>query len=364
MRRVLKNWFSDLVMAFRSECKDIIGDAGVLIFFLVLPLAYPLVYTMIYNPEVVTDLPIAVVDNSRTEQSRSLARSANASSAIKIYDYCNNMADAKRLMAERKVFGIMEIPADYSRNLVRGEQTVVPFYAEMSLLLRYRTMLTTLTDLQLSVIDSNSLPIENSNHFLGNPSQGFASFVMPGILILIIQQSMVIGICTIAGTARERRRRLRGSASAAVWGKTLCYVVLYIPLTLYAVHIVPMIFNLPHIGRPTDYLPFLLPMLFASAMFGQTLSVLCKERESSFFVVVISSILFIFLSGLTWPRYAMSTFFVWLGNLIPSTWGVNGFILINTNAATLSDVIRPYPILWILTILYSITATITTKTRK
>lgn len=364
-------WLLQTGLAFRREWATIFSDMGVMIFFIILPLAYPIVYTLIYNPEVVTRMPVAIVDNSRSEMSRELVRTMEAAPAISIYGYCADMGEAKRLFAENKVFGIVEIPADYEKKIMRGEQATVPFYAEVSLLLRYRAYLSALTDIQLklatditatrlsaagaSSLGLQGLPIETNGSFLGDPGQGFASFVMPGIIILIIQQSMVLGICLIGGTARERRNRMAPqtlSSTAIVIGKALCHTIFYIPVTIYVVHFIPEIFGLPHQGAPADYLLFLLPFLLASALFGQMVQLICKERESTFVIVVFTSVLFLFLSGLTWPRYAMNRLWTLAGDLVPATWGIEGFIRINSNAATLAENATPYIALWIMTIVY------------
>lgn len=367
---------------FRNELKLIVGDVGVLLFFVALPLAYPVVYTLIYNPEVVRKLPVAVVDNSRTAESRSFVQKASASPSIEIYSYSPNMADAKALMAEHKVFGIMQIPHDYAKNIGRSEQAHVEFYSDMSLLLRYRTFVAALTDLQLEVISeitgerissaglaslagSGSLPIESESNFLGDTEQGFASFVIPGIVILILQQSMVLGVSLMGGSSRERRRRNNGidplevqgvSTLATVWGKALACTVFYIPCTIYILRFIPEMFNLPHYGSPTDYLLFIVPLLLSSAFLGQTLVLFMRDRESPFVIVVFTSVVFLFLSGLTWPRYAMSKLWYWLGNCVPGTWGVEGFIRINSNAATLPEVGTAFGALWILTAVYMLTA--------
>jgi ABC-2 type transport system permease protein len=365
----------------RREWHLVLHDAGVLVFFLLLPLAYPIVYTLIYNPEVVEQLPFAVVDNCRTAESRELVREADATSAMKLAGYAADLGEAKRWMAEGKVYGIMEIPDDYSQCLARGEQAVVPFYYEMSLLLRYRTFLSALTDVQMATTAHvtmqrvaafgaedlvTGLPVNSESHMLGDTQQGFASFVMPGIVVLILQQSMVLGIAMLAGTAAQRRRRntlgidpeaVEGAgAFATIWGKTLCYVVLYIPLTIYILRFIPMMFNLPHAGSPVDYLLFALPLLIASAFFGQTVSHACRHREDSFLIFVFTSVVFLFLSGLTWPRFAMPVVWQWLGAIVPSTWGVEGFIRINTNAATLAETSGPYISLWLLAAAYMLCA--------
>lgn len=368
---------------FRRELSLIVHDAGVLLFFVALPLAYPVVYTLIYNPEVVRKIPVAVVDESMTADSRSFVRKASASPGIEIYAYCPNMADARELMAEGKVFGIMQIQHDYARNLGNGTPAHVAFYADMSLLLRYRTFVSALTDLQLEIISevtgekisaagleslagaSGGLPVKSESNFLGDTEQGFASFVIPGIVILILQQSMILGITLLGGTSRERRRRNGGldprqvnnaSPTATIWGKALCYTVFYIPLTIYILRFIPEMFNLPHYGSPVDYLLFVFPLLLSTSFLGLTLNYFMKERESGFILIVFTSVVFLFLSGLTWPRYAMSPLWTWVGNAVPAVWGVEGFIRINSNAASLAEVGRDYVGMWVLAAIYMVTA--------
>ena len=380
-------WCLDMARVFRNELRLIVSDMGVLLFFVGLPLLYPVVYTLIYNPEVVRQIPVAVVDDSRTAASRDLVRRASASPAIQIYDYCTDLPEARQLMAEGKVFGILSIPSDYDRAIGTGSTAHVSFFSDMSLLLRYRSFVSAMTDLQIEVIgditsqkvdalgaesymEGHSPMVQSSSNFLGDTEQGFASFVIPGIVILILQQSMLLGICLIGGTARERRRRNGGidpqsingiSAWATVWGKALACTFFYIPLTLYVTRIIPEMFNLPHYGDPADYLLFMLPLLLATAFLGQTLVLFMKERESAFIIIVFTSAVFLFLSGLTWPRYAMSPLWRAVGDCIPAIWGVEGFIRINSNAATLGEVSTPFIAMWILAAVYMITAVWVTK---
>lgn len=366
---------------FRREFSLIFSDMGALIFFFALPLLYPIVYTLIYYPQVATDLPIAVVDHSRTEASRSLVNIASAAPAISIYAQCANMQEAKDLYGRNEVVAVMEIPADYAARIGRGEQATVPVYFEMSLLLRYRALLSALSDIQLKVASDvtearieamgaetaglgGGLPIQSHSTFLGIPGQGFASFIMPGVFMLIIQQSMVLGICLLRGTSNERRRRNGGfdpmeveaSPLENIIGRTLCYIILYIPSAIYMIHILPEIFSLPHTFTIAPYVLFIFPYLLASAMFGQLLAGLCTERESTFMVIVFTSLVFLFLSGLTWPRYAMPPFWKGVSDIIPATWAVEGFIRINSNGASLEETERPFLWLWGLSIGYFLLA--------
>lgn len=374
------NWLKSLFRVWRRECHLVFTDIGVLLFFIGLPLGYPIVYTLIYNPEVVKDINTVVVDNSRTTESRELARTLDATQGIKIVGYAANMAEAREAMHEKKCYGVVEIPHDYAKKIGRGEPTTMSFYCDMSLLLRYRQYLFSLTDVRMAetmeitaqrlstggllTTSVSGLPVNSESFFLGDPTQGFASFVMPGIVVLILHQSLLLGITMIAGTAADRRRRnhgqdpynYEGGATAVVLGKTLCYMMIYLPISYYILDIIPHIFSLPHAGQFLDYMPMIFVMLLATSFFGQTLQVFVKERETALLVIVFTSVVFLFLSGLTWPRYAFNKFWLLLSDLIPATWGMESFIRMNGNGATLADLSSYYLWLWGLAALYFITA--------
>ncbi len=378
-------WLHSIFLVWRREFKLVFSDAGVLLFFFALPTLYPLVYTIIYNPELVRDIPVVIVDNARTAESRDLVRMVDASEAIKVYDYAPDLQAARRIMNEHECFGILEIPSDYSRKIGNGEQATVPFYSEMSLLIRYRSFVSALTDIQLAAgsqiqtrkIEEGGLltesfgisKINSQATMLGDVSQGFASFIIPGILILILQQSMILGVTMLGGGAAERRRANGGtdplaipaSPLATIIGKTMCYLVLYVPMLLYILHFVPEIFALPHVGNIWHYLVFLLPMMIGSALLGMSIVPLITERESSMVVFVFTSVVFLFLSGLTWPRYAMNKLWTLVGDCIPAMWGLEGFTRMNANGSTLAEQSHAYVMMWVLCGVYLVTAYIITR---
>ena len=386
--RYMKSWFGSLFCVWRREFYVVIHDEGVMLFFVALPLFYPIVYTLIYNPEIVDEVPFCVVDDSRSAKSRELVLMADATQSMKLVGYASNMEEARRWLNEKACYGIMYIPSNYGVKIAQGSQAVVPFYYDMSLLMRYRTFVSALTDIQMAVADEqrtemlntvgdissglNVATIDSQAFILGDVSQGFASFVIPGILILIMQQSIILGIAMLGGTSRDRRRLNDGvdplaidaPAVATILGKALCYVLIYVPLAVYMLHYVPLIFDLPHVGDMVDYLLFVVPMLLSSIFMGFVLQVFVSEREASMLVVVFTSLIFLFLSGLTWPRYAMDFPWQQLGDLIPATWGIEGFVHINSNGATLSDVATPYIMLWRLTAIYFLLACLLWKRKK
>lgn len=376
----IRNWLVALFKVWRREFYLVFHDAGVMLFFFALPTVYPVVYTIIYNPEIVTDMPVVVVDDSRTASSRNLARMVDATQAMEVYDYAPDMAAAREIMNSHNCFGILHIPYDYDKKLGRGEQTVVNFYSEMSLLLRYRSFVAALTDIQLELgthiqaqkisetgmesLSSVAAPVQSESIMLGDPTQGFASFIIPSILILILQQSLILGVTMLAGGAKERRRANGGidpmsvdaPLSAQMFGKLMCYLCIYTPMVLYILHIVPLMFSLPQVGSLGQCCLLILPMLIASTFLGYCLSWFVKERESSLLVIVFTSVVFLFLSGLTWPRYAMNGFWRLVGDAVPATWGVEAFVRMNSNGSPLWEQAHQYLMLWVLAAVYFVIA--------
>ena len=376
----MKSWWLLLFRVWQREFYLITHDGGVMLFFLFLPLLYPILYTLIYNKELVEEVPFVVIDDCRTPKSRAIVQMADATPQMQLVGYASDMAEARHWLNDKACYGIMHIPGDYSQRLANGEQAVVPFYYDMSLLMRYRSFMEALTDIQIAIGDQerqgllndmgevasglNVSVIDSQAFILGDVTQGFASFVIPGVLILIIQQSMILGIVMLCGTSRDRRRQNKGidalaikaPIGATILGKMLCYVVIYTPLTIYMLNFVPLMFGLPHVGNVVDIMLFVVPFLTASAFMGMVLQWFVSERETSFLVIVFTSLIFLFLSGLTWPRYAMDFPWQQLSAFIPATWGVEGFVNINTNSATLSHVSTPYIALWLLTATYFVIA--------
>lgn len=374
-----RSWFRSLLAVWQREFRLVFKDAGVILFFLVLPTAYPILYTLMYNPELIKDVPVVVLDDSRTPESREITRMLDATEAMKVAGYVSDMAEGKRAIAERKANAIISIPYDYAERLGRGEQAYIDFFSETSRLLRYRGFVSAITDVTIQAgaqIQAHKLdeagattlltgnltpmPVKSEAIFTGDPTQGFASFVLPGILVIILQQSLLLGITMIGGGVSERARANGGTdplsipapPSATVLGKTLCYIVIYIPMAIFGLHYVPLIFNLPHLAGVFEALTLIMPMLLASIFLGLMLQYFSRERESSLLIVVFTSPLVLFLTGLTWPRFAMNGFWYTISSFFPATWGVNAFIRMNGSGTQLYlqnyDVIA----LWLLALCY------------
>lgn len=368
---------------FKVYCREfriVIHDPGIIIFFLFLPLAYPVIYSLIYNPELVRDVAVVVVDNDRSDISRKLVRNFDATQEAWVLGYAADLPEARRAMDNHKAYAILEIPEGFGKKIKNNEQGEAVLYCEMSLLLRYRALLVASTNvsqamgarilsekidmvapLAETIIDGDLMPIKNIT--MGNIEGGFDSFIMPGVLILILHQCIILASGMAGGAKRERPGLIgydsfneQPSVLMTMFGQMLCYITILMVPIIYLVHYVPLMFSFPMAGNLFEILEFLLPMVLACVGLGWCLQGIVWERESVFVLWVVTSVVFLFLSGLTWPRYAMPGFWKALSDCIPATWGMEGFIKMNTNGSTLAQVSKSYINLWILAGAYMIAA--------
>ena len=376
----LQEAIKDCCFIWWDEMKQTVKDEGVLIFFFVVPLLYPLLYSWIYNNEVVREVPVVVVDDSHSQLSRQFIRQCDASPDVKILAHASDLDEAKSLLSRQVARGIYYFPSDFETRVNRMEQATVSVYCDMSLMLCYKAVFQTAQT--VSTLMGKEIQIHLGQHFttreeqiatqplqfeevpIFNPTGGYGSFILPAVLILIIQQTLVMGIGLSAGTARERNRyrnlipisRHYNGMFRIVGGKALAYFMIYAVLTAYLVLVVPRLFGFTAIGRWQDLLGFLLPYLLDCIFFGMVVSCMVRYRENVMLLIVFVSVPLLFLSGVSWPQSSIPAFWQAVSWLFPSTFGIRGFVRINEMGGTLSDVLLEYQVLWLQGLVYFILA--------
>lgn len=357
---------------WRREMHQIVKDEGVLIFFIIVPLVYPLLYSWIYNNETVHDVPVVVVDQSHTQLSRKFIRMCDASADVRVAYYAQDLDEAKSLVSRQLVKGIYLIPSDFQSNLYRGQQGVISVYCDMSLMLTYKAIFQTATmvsmqmgsDLQKQLGGHYTAreeaiaarPLDYADVPVFSPSGGYGSFILPGVLILILQQTLVLGIGLSAGTARDENpyRNLipvgdsrYESTLSIVLGKGMCYLMVYAVMGTWLVAAVPRIFHFPQLATWQSLLTMMLPYTLACIFFGMVMSCMVKYRENVMLLMVFVSVPLLFLTGISWPLSNIPSYWQGVSWLFPSTFGARAYVRLNSMGATLGDILTEYRILWI-----------------
>ena len=380
LKRTIKEGIRDMSIIWANEMKMTVKDEAVLIFFLLASTIYPFLYSWIYNNEVVREVPVAVVDYSHSAESRKFIRLCNASPDVKVAYHCTSLAEAKDLVGRQKAKGVLYFPSDFDTNICRGEQAHVSVFCDMSLMLTYKAIYQTAqavssqmgSEIQLASStgftdrddEVTVRPLEFDEVSIFNPTGGYGSFLLPAVLILVIQQTLLLGIGLAAGTNRENNRygelipidqHYRG-LFRIVMGKALCYFMIYALVAAYLTMILPSLFHFPLLGSLRSLIGLMVPYILACIFFGITLSCLVRYRENVMLLVVVTSLPFLFLSGISWPSEGIPAFWKGISWLLPSTFGVKGYIAVNSMGATLQDISHEYFVLWAQSLIYFFTS--------
>jgi len=369
---------------FVHELKTAFRDRGVVIMFILGPLIYPLLYPLMYLNETLIDVPIGVVDNSHSSFSHQLVRNLDATQSMKVYSSYSSMTEARQAFENRDIHGIVYIPKDVNYKIGKNEQATVSVYCDVSSFMYYRaiyqscnySILNMSKKIQLQRLNASGItgesaaiivdPMPYQNISLYNTGGGFASFLLPGILVLILFQTLFFGITMLAGTSREENRfhvfvsanAHRGGIFRVISGKAALYFLIYSVWIFYALGIVPQLFNLPHIGNPVDIIKLMIPFLLATIFFSMTVSAFIPNRETSMVLFMFFSIILLFMSGITWPQSNINGFWKIFAWIFPSTQGVQGYIKINSMGADVQHASFEYISLWVQTALYFLTTSV------
>jgi len=359
-----------------SESKIIFRDGAIILFCLFLPYVYPLLYSWIYNNEVVREVPVAVVDHSHSGLSRQFIRMYDASPDVAVKYHCSSLDEVKELIGRQKIYGALFFPSDFEKKLYRMEQSTISVYCDMSFMLAYKAVYQTATavqgemnsQLQLKVAQNKTsredeitvAPLQSEGVALFNPTSGYGTFIIPTVLMLIIQQTLLLGIGLLGGTMRDRQREGRslfleknyGDVHSVIFGRSLAFFVSYIPVVAYLTMFVPWLFSFTSLLHWDSLLMFMVPYLLACIFFALTFSYLVPHREDVMLLVVFSTVPMLFLSGVSWPGTNIPWYLKILSYLLPSTFGSSGFVKLNTLGASLRDAGWECFILWVQAAVY------------
>jgi ABC-2 type transport system permease protein len=248
----------------------------------------------------------------------------------------------------------------YYKNALLGGNNVL--IDEMHTIELQRYALTGITGQQASDLVQ---PVVYDDVKLYNPAGGFSSFFLPALLMLIVHQTLFIGILILCGDANENHRALRlipprlrnHSIHRVTIGRTLCFVLLYIPITLIDLWLIPHWFNMPQLGSLRHILVFLLPFILSVTLFGMSFgNLFVRQKMSGVLCCVFFSVILFFLSGMVWPQSNMPRFWYLFSHIFPSTPGIQGFVRLSTMGATLAEVRHEYLTLWVQVLVYFCTA--------
>ena len=361
----------------KKEYKRFFSDQGAFLIMIIGVLVYPIIYAIPYAPELVNNMPVGVIDYDNTKLSRQLIRMVNENENTDVIKNLSDPNEAQKEFYKGKIKGYFIIPYNFEHNILKGEKSQISLYSDSAYLIIYKQITSSINKsakLLSSGIELNKImkegktknegikilqPYELVSIPLYNSQGGYSSYIYPLVLLLIIQQTFLVGIGLVGATQRENKEKFL-NPHLTILSKTICYSSTYFIYSCIYFLLLPWILKYGIYYNFTMFL-IIIPFLFAVCLLGQTLTCLFKEREYSIITLASLGLPFLILPGFIWPKEAMPYWLNIISRFVPSTSAVDGMIKLNQMNAKFSQVYLDFVILIGLCVLYYFGAYLTLK---
>lgn len=343
---------SDFLKAAQAELRGVFADRQVRLIIIAALVIYALIYPFPYRAELLRDVPVVLVDLDRSTSSAELARRVGASEAVILAHDAPDMITATHLVHTRQAFGVLLIPEGFERDLLRGRQSPVALYADASYFLMYQRVMQgaavplrqmgaevemgrliaqgTMPDVARAQVS----PAQQIEVPLFNPAAGYATYVLPAAFVLILQQTMMMGLALVA----TRRQTGTGHPVWNVLGRMAIWTALYAALLPFYLILLPALYSLPFLGSPASILFLGLPFILATGLLAQCIAALFRRGEVVQIVLLALGLPFFFLSGFAWPLEAIPDHLNWIAQLIPSTAAIDALVRHSQMGAQIAEI--------------------------
>ena len=298
----------------------------------------PLMQLMLFGFAINADprhLPTALRLADQGPFGRTLVAALRRSDYFAITREARTEAEAQQFLQRGEVQFVINIPADFSRQLLRGEHPTVLLEADATDPAAAGPALAAARALASSVLDrdlngplarlrSREGPINFVIHAHYNPENVTQYNVVPGLMGVVLTMTMVV--ITALAITRERERGTMENLLATpvrpfevMLGKIIPYIVIgYVQMTLIllAAHFV---FGVPMVGSLLLVYAIALLFIGANLAIGITFSTLAKNQLQAMQMAFFFFLPSILLSGFMFPFRGMPEWAQWVGTCLPLT---------------------------------------------
>ena len=324
-------WWSMVLKEFTQLKRDRLTFAMIV--------GIPIMQTALFGYAINTNpkhLDTAIISADSTDITRSFIAAMQNSSYFKIVGTLPNEAAGREALARGKVLFVVNIPAGFTRQLLRGERPSLLIEADATDPTATGSALAAVSGIAQSVIDreivgplatlhGSPAPFSVTVHQLYNPDNITQYFVVPGLTGMVLTLTMVL--MTGLAITRERERGTMENLLAmpvtpleVMTGKLVPYIGIGLIQATIILLAARYVFRLPFFGNiGAVYLSALL-FIAANLTVGITFSSLARNQLQAVQLGIFFFLPNIMLSGFMFPFKGMPGWAQALGNLLPLTY--------------------------------------------
>lgn len=343
-----------LLPAWAATLRAVLRDKGVLLVLLVAPLIYGFFYPWPYSSEAVTRVPVALVDQDDSALSRQIGRFAAANPRLALQFVTPDERQARQALWQGRIEGYAVLPHALKRSVLRGEAVVVPVAGNGAYTLLNKAVLTGFAEavgtvsagVEIRKLQAGGMAAEQAMAArsplnvrllaLFNPTEGYGSYVVPAVALLILQQTLLMGAAMLVGGWAERGQL---TATPGAWaGRVAGLSCIGLASGAFYFGWVFFLQQYPRGGNLPGALLLLAVYVPAVCALGLLVGCWVRDRERALMVLLFTALPMFFLTGVPWPAEAMPEPLQLLRWLIPSTLGIQASLRLNQMGASLAQV--------------------------
>lgn len=283
----------------------------------------------------VKDIPAAVIDHSKSPQSRRLLSDFENSGYFKFTSYIESERSINSLLDSGEVDIVIVIPKDFAARIVDGEPTEVLGAIDGSdsntaitvgnyfvgIATRYAVNVAARTVSE--ILQDIKLPFEHRPRVFFNPTMESIYYLVPGIIAILVL--MILVMLSAISIVRERERGTLEQlvvtpirTSELIMGKTLPFAVIGFVLISIVTVVGTLWFHVPLKG--SFFLLLLLGGLYmlTALGIGMFVSTIAHTQQQAMMLAMFFIIPQILLSGFIFPIESMPEVMQWFTFLIPA----------------------------------------------
>ena len=280
-------------------------------------------------------LPTAVVLADNGPQGRTLLYAIQNSTYFDLVRQVKTEKEAREALARNEVQFVVNIPENFSRDLLRGDNPAILIEADAtdpgttgialgSLTTLLNTALQNDFKGPLAFLSTTTVPIDLRVHALYNPEAITQYNIVPGLLGVVLTMTMVM-ITALAITREHESGTMENLLSMpthpveVLVGKIIPYILVgYIQVTLILVA-AHFLFEVPIMGSLILLYGAALFFIAANLAVGVTLSAIAENQRQAIQMGFFFFLPNILLSGFAFPFRGMPVWAQWIGEILPLT---------------------------------------------
>lgn len=299
----------------------------------------PIAQLILFGYAINTDpkhMPTAIIAADRSEFTRSFVAAMRASGYFDVKAEYADEETGQAALARGEVLFVVNVPADFTRDLLRGDRPALLIEADATDPMATGTALAAAGQIARAALRKNGAgtraylvgepePFEVRVHRLYNPEANTRYNIIPGLMGVILTLMMVL--MTGLAITRERERGTMENLLAmpvrpleVMTGKLVPYIAIGLLQSTLILLAAVFVFRVPFEGHLLVLYGVALLFVAANLTVGITLSSLARNQLQAMQMTVFYFMPNLLLSGFMFPFQGMPGWAQAIGNVLPLTY--------------------------------------------